>query len=74
MKEYEMMTWSRFKELMLDIYDHRILHAPEINNSMNSSYCTLNEHLLVFFVEVHRRRAKAEQKIVEMLINLRYYF
>ena len=59
-KEYEIMAWSRFKELIFDIYDHRILHAPEINNSMNATYCTLNEHLLIYFVEVHRRRAKAE--------------
>lgn len=73
-KDYEIMAWSRFKELIFDIYDHRIMHAPEINNSMNATYCTLNEHLLIYFVEVHRQRAKAEQKIVELLINLRYYF
>ena len=72
--DFEMMAWSKFKELILDIYDHRIVHAPEINNSTNSSYCSLNEHLIVYFVEVHRRRAKAEQKLVELLICLRYYF
>lgn len=56
----ELIPWARFKELIFDIYDHRVVNAPEINNSMNSSYCTLNEHLLIFFVEKYRTRERAE--------------
>ena len=59
---------------MFDIYDHRILHAPELNCSVNTNYCSLNEHMLVFFMDQTRSRVKAEEEIVNLLINLRYYF
>lgn len=50
------MEWSQFKEIIYDLYDHRIKYAPELNGSANSSYCSLNEHLIMFFVEQHGNR------------------
>lgn len=40
---------------------------------MNTNYCSLSEHLLVFFMDYYRTRALAEDKIINLLINLRYY-
>lgn len=70
---YTMIPWFKFKDIMFDVYDHRILHAPELNGAVNTSYCSLNEHLLVYFMDLCRKRAKAEEMVVDVLINLRYY-
>ena len=59
---------------MFDIYDHRIKHEPELNGTVNTSYCPLNEHVLMFFVDKYKRRPKAEERIVDLIINLRYYY
>lgn len=67
------MPWLQVKDIIFDIYDHRIRNAPEINGSCNTNYCALNEHLLIFFVDKKRSRQKAEEKIVDILINIRYY-
>jgi len=48
---YELMPWFQFKLIMYDIYDHRIKYSPELGGTCNSNYCTLNESLLMFFVE-----------------------
>jgi len=69
----ELLPWFKFKEIIFDIYDHRIVNAPELNGSVNNNYCNLNEHLIIYHVDVHRTRAKAEDKLVALLINLRYY-
>lgn len=61
---FQLIPWFKFKELIFDIYDHRITNAPEINNSMNSSYCTMNEHIIIYFVDVFKNRPKAEEKII----------
>lgn len=72
--KFEMMPWYKFKELIFDIYDHRIHNAPELNGNVNANYCTLNEHLIVFFVDKYKKRLKAEDRLVTLLINLRYYY
>lgn len=72
-ENYELMPWVQLKAVMFEVYDHRIKHAPELNGSANANYCTMNEHLLMFFVDEYRRRPKAEEKIADLLINLRYY-
>jgi hypothetical protein len=72
-EKFELMPWLQVKDIIFDIYDHRIRNAPEINGSCNTNYCTLNEHLLIFFVDKKRSRQKAEEKIVDILINIRYY-
>ena len=59
---------------MFDIYDHRIKYAPELNGGANTSYCSVGEHIITFFIDQYPRRKKAEEKIVDLLINLRYYY
>ena len=61
------MKWQAVKDLIWEIYDHRILHAPEINGTINTSYMTLNEHLLVFMMEKHKNRPATEKGLVEFL-------
>jgi len=73
-EKYELMPWHQLKDCIFDIYDHRIRHAPELNGSVNTNYCTLSEHLLMFYVDKYRRREKAEQKVADLIINLRYYY
>lgn len=68
------MPWFQFKDILFDLYDHRIKYAPELNGAANTSYCALNEHLIMFFVEKYDKRHKAEEKIVDVLINLRYWY
>lgn len=45
-----LMTYTVFKNLVWEIYIHRITNAPEINGHMNTSYLTLDEHLLIFMI------------------------
>ena len=33
-----MQNWFEFKNLLYDIYDHRIANAPEINGGINTNY------------------------------------
>jgi hypothetical protein len=49
--KFELMQWYQFKDILFDIYDHRIKNAPELNGAANTNYCCLNEHLLMFFVD-----------------------
>jgi len=50
-EKYDLLPWIVFKEVLFDIYNHRILNAPELNGAANTSYCPLNEHLLIFFID-----------------------
>jgi hypothetical protein len=69
----KLMKWQAVKDLIWEIYDHRILHAPEINGTINTSYMTLNEHLLVFMMERYKNRPATEKGLVEFLASLKYY-
>ena len=44
-------AWQDFKQLIYEIYDHRIYHAPEINGAINTNYMGMDEHLICFFIE-----------------------
>jgi hypothetical protein len=35
---------------IFDVIDHRIEFGAEINGSINNSYMTLDEHIIVYFV------------------------
>ncbi len=59
--------------MIWEIYDHRIQHAPEINGALNTSYMTLDEHLLVFMLDKHKSRVATERAVVEFLASLKYY-
>jgi hypothetical protein len=67
--------WVEFKTLLYDIYDHRIKHAWEINGAVNTSYLTLEEHLVLFFIEEYKdnNRQFVEEKLLEFLATLKYY-
>ena len=68
------MPWFQLKEILFDIYDHRIANSPELNGSVNTAYCSLAEHLPMFFLDKYRKRQKSEERLVDLIINLRYYF
>lgn len=72
---YKIQPWVKFKQLLFDIYDHRIEHAWEINGAINNTYVALEEHLVLFFLEKHRdkNRAQIELQIIEFLATLKYY-
>ena len=40
-ENYELIEWDRFKDIIFDVYDHRISFAPELNGSVNTSYCSM---------------------------------
>ena len=73
-KNYALLPWVKFKQLIYSIYEHRIANAHEINGSANMNYCALNEYVLVYFMDLLRDRDKAEERIVDMFINLRYFY
>ena len=66
-------SYHHFKNLIYEIYDHRILHATEINGALNASYMTLDEHLLIFMLEKHKSRIATEKALIEFLSSLKYY-
>ena len=47
----KLMNWPDFKKIIFEILDHRIEHAPEINGVVNTSYLSLDEHLLIYWVD-----------------------
>lgn len=69
----KMINWNTFKTLIYEIYDHRIQHGTEINGVLNTSYMTLDEHLLIFMLEKHKSRPATEKAIIQFLASLKYY-
>ena len=55
------------------MYDHRILHAPEINGAINTTYMGMNEHLIIFFMWKYKMRPQVEKRIIEFLASLKYF-
>jgi len=85
----KLQPWPEFKKLIQDILDHRIEQAPEINGAINTSYASLDEHLVCYIAErlnfnpgvgfnkksndMRGTRAEIEKKLIEFLYNLKYY-
>ena len=67
--KWELIPWSKFKQLIYNIYEHRIDNAAELQGGVNSSYCPINEHILIYFVDLLGSRELAEEKVVELLVN-----
>ena len=82
------MSWPDFKKEIIEIYIHRIEQAAEINGVTNTSYMTMDEHLVVYFVsiftsntrilksgnrELHGTKSEIQQKLLEFLFSLKYY-
>ena len=40
---------------------------------MNTNYLSLDEHLIVFFVQKYRTRPQIERRIIEFLASLKYF-
>jgi len=55
-QEYDIMSWHAFKEILFNVYDHRIKYAAELNGGVNTSYCSLAEHILIFIIDHYPRR------------------
>lgn len=68
-----MPAWADFKQTIYEIYDHRILHAPELNGAINTTYVGMNEHLILFFTYKYRVRPQVEKRIIEFLASLKYF-
>jgi hypothetical protein len=84
LKYLKLQPWPTFKKEIFDIIDHRIEHAYEINGVINTSYMSLDEHLVVHMVHsfdniVANREKKTgtkediQVKLCEFLLNLKYY-
>ena len=73
-ENWQLIPWNKFKQLLYNIYEHRIDNAAELNGSVNTSYCNMQEHLLIYFCDLLGSRALAEEKIVELFINLNYFY
>lgn len=71
----KLVKWAEFKQLLFEIYDHRIEYAPEINGAVNNTYLALEEHLIMFFMEKYRdqKRSRVEEHLLEFLATLKYY-
>jgi hypothetical protein len=49
-KYLKLQSWPIFKKEIFEIFDHRIENASEIAGVVNTSYMSLDEHLIVFMV------------------------
>lgn len=66
-------VWPDFKQLIFEIYDHRIENAPEINGAINNTYMSMEEHMICFFALKYRLRHQIERRIIEFLASLKYF-
>ena len=72
---FELLSWTKIKSLIFAIYELRVEFAHEINGLACSNYCTLNEFLIIYFMHALKGdRIMAEKRIIEFLINVRYYY
>ena len=46
-----LMQWPDFKKTLFEIIDHRIFHSPEINGLINNTYMSMDEHLVLYWVD-----------------------
>ena len=80
------MPWPEFKKLIFEIIDHRIEFSAEISGAINTTYLTMDEHLVLYwvgsFLLTPINKPKVEQfgthkdvqgKLIEFLFSLKYY-
>ena len=74
-KKLRLTPWPDFKQTIFDVIDHRCLHAPEINGAINTSYMTLDEHLVIFICQTEglKSRNQIGFKLLEFLLSLKFY-
>ena len=56
-----------------EIYNHRIKNSSFINGSINISYLSLEEYLIIYFLQQYKFRRVAEEKLSEFIVSLKYY-
>ena len=66
-------AWQDFKQIIYEIYDHRIAHSAEISGSLNSTYLGMDEHMILYFTQLYRNRPAIEKNIIQFLAALKYY-
>ena len=69
----KLIPWSQFKQIINQIYDHRIENSQEIYGMVNQTHMTHCEHLILYMLEKHQSRQQAELSLVEFLASLNYY-
>ena len=67
------LPWTEFKQVIYQIYDHRIQYANEISGVINTTAVNLEEYILLYFLDKFKLRRLAEVKIIETLTSLKYY-
>ena len=81
-----LMSWPEFKKIIFDIIDHRIEFSAEINGAINTTYMSVDEHLIMYWVgsflltpmskpkvEMHGTKNDIQTKMIEFLYSLKYY-
>lgn len=83
-----LIAWPDFKKLIFDIMDHRIENAPEIHGLVNTTYMSMDEHLVIYMIDQFAKdpgplskkhaehkgtRKEVERKLIEFLYALKYY-
>eukprot|EP00347_Sterkiella_histriomuscorum_P013232 403365504 len=67
------LPWPEFKQIIFEIYDHRLANASEVNGVINTSYLSFEEYILIFFLDKYKLRRLSELKLIETLTSLKYY-
>jgi hypothetical protein len=47
--DLSLVAWPEFKKTINAVIDHRIEQAAEINGAINTTYLSLDEHLVVYW-------------------------
>ena len=67
------MPWPHMKEVIFRIYEQRVKWAPEVSGSINTSYLSLEEFLILHFLKEGKLRRTAELSIIDFITSLKYY-
>ena len=67
------MPWPHMKELIFRIYEQRVKWAPEVSGSVNTSYLSLEEFVILHFLKEGKLRRTAELSIIDFVTSLKYY-
>jgi hypothetical protein len=69
----KLMQWVAMKQMLLQILDHRLEHAEEIDSNVNNTYMTMDEHLIIYLLQKHQTRPSTELALIDFLSSLKYY-
>ena len=66
-------SWGPFRQTLFEIYEQRVKHAPEILGGVSPGYLSMDEFLVLFFIQQEKQRRPAETKLLEFVAALKYY-